>query len=125
MYSAIFRERSLAEWRWLFQQGPEGPALIGILEHDGRPVGSIAHIPTSVWVDGRRLRLATGCDLMISPECRGRGGSQQLVEAFLGSDHGFDLNLGHVNDRSGHVFTQYAGYGSVEESSALDPLPRS
>ncbi len=109
MYSAIFRERSLAEWRWLFQQGPEGPALIGILEHDGRPVGSIAHIPTSVWVDGRRLRLATGCDLMISPECRGRGGSQQLVETFLESDHGFDLNLGHVNDRSGHVFTQYAG----------------
>ena len=109
MYSAIFRERSLAEWRWLFEQGPEGPALIGVLEHDGRPVGSIAHIPTSVWVDGRRLRLATGCDLMVSPECRGRGGSQQLVETFLESDHGFDLNLGHVNDRSGHVFTEYAG----------------
>ena len=109
VYSSLFRERSMAEWRWMFQQGPDGPADIGILESDDRVVGSIAHLPVAVWVGGRQLRLAIGCDLMITPECRGLRGSEQLVRAFLASEHGFDLNLGTVNESSSHVMGRYAG----------------
>ncbi len=46
---------------------------------------------------------------MITPECRGLRGSEQLVRAFLASEHGFDLNLGTVNESSSHVMGRYAG----------------
>lgn len=113
MFSSIFHKRSLAEWKWLFQQGPAGPADIGVLTSEGTPVGSIAHIPVPVWVEGRRLNLAIGCDMMVLPEYRGRGGAEQLVRAFLASDHGFDLNFGAVNEGSSHVTGRYMGTAVV------------
>lgn len=110
-YSSIFRERSLAEWNWLFQRRPGGPAEIDIrvLESGGRPVGSMSHIGVPVWVEARRLRLAIGCDMMIHPDFRGRGGAERLVEAFRASGHGFDLNFGNVNASSRHVTQRYMG----------------
>lgn len=113
-FSAIFRERSLAEWNWLFRQGPGGPADIRMLTSEGRPVGSISHIRVPVWVEGRRLHLAIGCDLMIHPDFRGRGGAEQLATAFFASQHGFDMNFGGVNAGSGHVTGRYMGTSVME-----------
>ena len=53
---------SLAKWRWCFRQAPEGPADILVLESEGRVVGGIVHVPVAVWLEGRRHRLAIGCD---------------------------------------------------------------
>jgi GNAT superfamily N-acetyltransferase len=104
-----YGQRSLADWRWCFRQAPEGPADIRVLESEDRVVGSIAHVPVAVWIEGRRRRLAIGCDLMIRPEFRGQGRSQQLVRAFLGAEHAFDVNFGVVNAGSSHVMGQNAG----------------
>lgn len=119
MSRSIFPEdaRSLADWLWCFRQAPEGPADIRLLECEGRMVGSIAHVPVAVWIEGRRRRLAVGCDLMVRPEFRGQGRAQQLVSAFLAAEHGFDLNFGVVNAGSSHVMGRHAGsvtMGQVE-----------
>ncbi|MGH2852184.1 MAG: hypothetical protein ACRDLP_16410 [Solirubrobacteraceae bacterium] len=108
-FSAIFHERSLAEWRWLFHERPGGPAEVDIrvLEADGQPVGSVSHIGVPVWVQGERLRLAIGCDMMIHPAFRGRGGAEQMITSFRESGHGFDLNFGTVNSGSRHVTRRY------------------
>lgn len=57
-------------------------------------VGSIAHVPVAVWIQGRRRRLAIGCDLMIRP---GSGLVAQLVSASLASEHALEVNFGVVN----------------------------
>jgi hypothetical protein len=46
---------------------------------------------------------------MVRPEFRGQGRAQQLVSAFLATEHGFDVNLGVVNEGSSHVMGRYAG----------------
>jgi GNAT superfamily N-acetyltransferase len=104
-----YEQRSLDDWRWCFRQAPEGPADIRVLESEDRVVGSIAHVPVAVWIQGRRRRLAIGCDLMIRPEFRGQGWSQQLVSAFLAAEHAFDVNFGVVNAGSSSVMGRNAG----------------
>src|SRR5262245_17053707 len=104
-----YQQHSLPNWRWCFRQGPEGPADIRVLESEDCVVGSIVHIPVAVWIEGRKRRLAIGCNLMIRPDFRGQGWSQQLVSAFLADEHGFDVNFGVVNAGSSHVMGRYAG----------------
>ena len=124
MSRSIFPEnsRSLADWRWCFRQAPEGPADIRVLESESRVVGAIAHVPVAVWIEGRRRRLAIGCDLMIQPEFRGQGRSQQLVSAFLAAEHAFDVNFGVVNAHSSHVIGRYAGTVTIGAGRKLDPI---
>ncbi len=114
-FSAIFHERSLAEWRWLFRDGPGGAAAVDIriLEADGRRVGSVSHIGIPVWVDGKRLRLAIGCDMMVEPAFRGRGGAEQMISSFRESEHGFDMNFGTVNSGSRHVTGRHIGTSAM------------
>ena len=109
MFSSMFRERSLAEWDSLFQRGPAGPADIRILTSDGRTIGSYAHIPVPAWVEGQQLCLAIGCDLMILPEYRGRGGAELLAKGFLAAEHGCALTFGVVSEVSGHIAERYLG----------------
>ena len=110
-FSLVFRRRSLEEWRWLFEARADGPdeVDIAILEHDGQPIGSTAHIGASAWVDGRRMHLAIGCDMMVHPRFRGRGGAGLLVEALRTSGHSFDLNFGTVTGGSRQVTRRRLG----------------
>lgn len=101
-FSSVFHERSLDEWNWLFRPQPcrSSEVDIRILESEGRLVGSVSHIGTPAWVEGKLLRLAIGCDMMVHPDFRGRGGAELLVKAFRESGHGFDLNFGTVTGGS-------------------------
>src|SRR5579859_2979890 len=67
MFSSIFHERSLDEWNWLFRPQPDRSSEVDIriLESEGRTVGSVSHIGTPAWVEGKLLRLAIGCDMMV------------------------------------------------------------
>jgi hypothetical protein len=110
MYETVFgRARTLAEWRWRLREGPDGPALAYVLVSGDRLVGHQAHIPAHVWVRGERLRIGHGCDTMVVPEFRGRGGMRLLMEAFLSSDHGFDLRMSYPNEYSGGLMERYGG----------------
>jgi hypothetical protein len=107
MYETVFgRARTLAEWRWRLREGPDGPALAYVLTSGDRLVGHQAHIPARVWVRGERLRIGHGCDTMVIPEFRGRGGMRLLMEAFLSSDHGFDLRMSYPK---GGLMERYGG----------------
>jgi hypothetical protein len=110
-FSAVFRQRSLAEWRWLFQDRPGGSEEVDIriLEADGSPVGAVSHVGVPVWVEGQRLRLAIGCDMMVHPAFRGRGGAERMITSFRESGHGFDMNFGTVNSGSRHVTARHVG----------------
>lgn len=111
IFSATFHQRSLTEWNWLFGRIDGGPAQVDVrvLTSGDRVVGSVSHVGTDAWVAGRRLRLAMGADMIVIPECRGRGGAEALVTSFLASDHGFDMNFGVVNSGSRHVTKRYMG----------------
>jgi GNAT superfamily N-acetyltransferase len=109
IFSSLYRKRSRAEWYWLFRDGPDGPAEILVLTAGDQVVGSIVHVPVTTFVEGRRVRLAIGCDLMIDPEFRGRGGAKRLVTTFVSSNRTFDLNFGVVNDESAYVTGRYLG----------------
>ena len=112
------RQRSPEEWRWQFLDGPGGPAVIYLLDHGGTPVGHLAHMPFAAWIDGRHARLALGCDTMILPEHRGRGGVKTLLQAFLAGPHGFDARLGFPTDRTIDLMRRHDG------GSLLGLLPK-
>jgi len=114
-FSAIFKERTPAEWRWLFRECPGGASEVDIriLEANGRPVGSVGHIGIPVWVEGKRLRLAIGCDMMVEPAFRGRGGAEQMITSFRESGHGFDMNFGTVNSGSRRVTGRHIGTSAM------------
>lgn len=110
MYATVFgKQRSLEEWRWRFRDAPDGPALIHVLERDGRLVGHIAHVGFAVFVESRRLRLAHGSDTMVLPEARGRDGMPRLVRGFLESEHGFDLRMNFPTDRAAVAMERLGG----------------
>jgi hypothetical protein len=111
IFSSTFHRRSVEEWRWLFSARPDGRTDIDIrvLTTDGRIVGAVSHIGTDVWVAGERRRLAMGADMMVVPECRGRGGAEMLIRSFRDSDHGFDMNFGTVNAGSRRVTKRHMG----------------
>ena len=109
MFSSIFRKRTLDEWTWLFRNGPHGPADIHILESEGATIGSVSHIPVDVWVRGKKLKLAIGCDVMVLREYRGQGGAEMLFRHYFASEHGVDMNFGTVNDGSSHVTRRQMG----------------
>ena len=113
MFVSIFRERSLAEWTWLFREGPHGPADIHLLESEGRTIGAVSHIPVNVWVRGEKLRLAIGCDVMVLKEYRGLGGAELLFRTYFASEHGVDMNFGTVNAGSSHVTQRHMGTNTM------------
>ena len=98
-----FTHRSPEEWRWLYRRGPHGAADIGIVTSGGTVAGCIIHVPAEAWVEGRQRRLAVGCNMVVLPEFRGRGGGSLLARGFHTSDHGFDMNFGTVNGASSHI----------------------
>jgi hypothetical protein len=110
LFAATFgKQRDLAAWRWQFAHGPEGPAQIHLLEHDGVLAGHLAHMPFALWVDGRRLRLAQGCDTMVGAAFRRRGGMRTLVEGFLACEHGCDVRTSYPNRLAVDLMQRYGG----------------
>ncbi len=110
IFERVFgHRRSIEEWRWQFQQAPDGPAVILVLEHDRTPVGHLAYVGFAVSVDGRPARLARGCDMMVLPEFRGLGGTGSLLRFFLEHDHGFDMRMGFPTDQTVALLKRYGG----------------
>ena len=108
MMGGVFGDRpSPSQWRWLYRDAPEGPALVQLLERDGRIAGHWAHIPLSAFVEGRRLRLARARALIVLPEFERQGGMRLLAETFLASDHGFSLRMGFPTDRAAVLLERY------------------
>jgi hypothetical protein len=77
-------ERSLAHWRWRYQDHPHGRHRISLaVDPAGRPLAQYAAYP-ALWWDGRErrhLRAHQIGDIMSAPEARGRGRGRTSVLA--------------------------------------------
>ena len=72
-----FTPRSLAEWRWAFEQNPAGQRVfLGL--HQGEVVAQYAAIPVRVWIDGNSHIFAQIVDSMVHPAHRARSGRPSL-----------------------------------------------
>ena len=112
VFETVFgRKRSLAEWRWRFQEPPSGPGMLHVLENEDGIVGHISHIAFPTWVDGQKLMVGQGGDAMTLPACRGKGGMRRLVNASL-SEHSYDLRISFPSEIARPLFVRY-GAGTV------------
>ena len=60
-------------WKWEFIEGPDGRALIYIIEDGGKIVGHFSDIPHRFFVNGKSLQGTISVDLMVHPDDRRRG----------------------------------------------------
>lgn len=77
-------ERSLAHWRWKFEDPPHGRHRISLaVDEAARPLAQYAAYPTLWWdgCDRRHLHAHQIGDIMSAPEARGRGRGRTSVLA--------------------------------------------
>jgi len=60
-------------WKWEFMEGPDGKALIYIVEEGGRVIGHFSDIPRKFSVNGNLVLGTLSLDLMVHPDYRRRG----------------------------------------------------
>lgn len=71
LFQQVFgRERSLAHWRWKFEENPAGQQIMLAVTETGEIVGHYAGIPVRVTVDGKPFIFSQPVDTMISPSHR-------------------------------------------------------
>jgi GNAT superfamily N-acetyltransferase len=101
--------RSLGEWRWRFQNAPRGPAYIQIVERSGEIVGHYAHVPFDIYVNGRKVLLGHGGDMMVRPDHRERGLMKVLVEGYLSGGMGYDVRINFPTEQAARLGERYGG----------------
>lgn len=65
-------------WKWEFTQGPDGKALIYIVEEKGKVVGHFADLPRRFFIQGKMVIGTLSLDLMVHPDYRRRGFFKQM-----------------------------------------------
>jgi Acetyltransferase (GNAT) domain len=71
LYREVFRLDLTPEyWRWAFQNSPDGPAIIAVIEQSHRIVGHYEVTPKSFWIDGMRSSAGYAGGTMLAPQVR-------------------------------------------------------
>jgi GNAT superfamily N-acetyltransferase len=60
-------------WRWEFMQGPDGRALIYVVEGENKIIGHFADLPRQFSVHGRPVKGTLSVDLMVHSDYRRKG----------------------------------------------------
>ncbi|HYA93524.1 MAG TPA: GNAT family N-acetyltransferase [Thermodesulfobacteriota bacterium] len=60
-------------WRWEFMEGPDGKALIYVVEEEDKVIGHFADLPRRFSLHGKEVRGTLSVDLMVHPDYRRRG----------------------------------------------------
>jgi GNAT superfamily N-acetyltransferase len=81
VYGAHPDMTSEAYYRWLYAEGPAGPAIRVCAFADGRMVGHYAVVPLSFSDNDREIRAGQGVDAIVHPAEQGRGLFARLVSA--------------------------------------------
>jgi GNAT superfamily N-acetyltransferase len=113
LFAAVHRPRGIPEWRWRFRDAPKGPAVIHVVENEGAIVGHYAHVPFDAFVDGTKVLLGHGGDLMVSDLHRRKGLMKLLIEHYLAADMGFDLRLNFPTDQALRLGERYGAGRSL------------
>ncbi|NLP18025.1 MAG: GNAT family N-acetyltransferase [Firmicutes bacterium] len=103
LLSLVFKEkREINWWRWYYQEGPAGPALIWLALNRGQVVGHRALVPYRIW-DGSGYKIACqATDAAVHPEHRGKGIFRRLTEEVLAEarERGWALVFSFPNEKS-------------------------
>jgi GNAT superfamily N-acetyltransferase len=65
-------------WKWEFMEGPDGKALIYIVEEGGRVIGHFADIPRRFSINGEAVLGTLSLDLMVHPDYRRKGFFEEM-----------------------------------------------
>ena len=71
LYRDVFHlQMSPDLWRWMYLSLPAGPAVIVVLETDGRLVGHYGVQPREFWISGSKTTVGFAVGTMVQPELR-------------------------------------------------------
>jgi GNAT superfamily N-acetyltransferase len=84
VYGGAEMDTWMRRWAWEFVQHPGkepgAPASFVVAELDGKVVGGIGWIPTTLAYGGQVHPAAFGCDLFIDPDAQGHGLGKSLID---------------------------------------------
>jgi hypothetical protein len=112
LFNDVFaRDRSDAAWAWRFRDAPDGPALIHVVERDGRIVAHTSNVGFRTHADGgrRRILVAHSGDLLVVPEHRGKGLMRRLTFAIEGNGYPFHARLSFPTDQAARYSEGFGG----------------
>jgi hypothetical protein len=117
---AFGRQRALAEWRWKYQEEPEGCWIMIALDEAGRVIAHCAAIPARMKVGERYVRAGQLVDNFSLREARrGLGAARvylRTVESFLvgfGGPEGLALVFGFAGERLVRLGQARLAYGQM------------
>lgn len=84
-----FHPRTLAEWRWLYEQNPSGRRIYLAVADDGRVLAQYAGIPQRVRLDGAPGFFSQSVDSMSDPDFRKLSREPLFVQAGRAFDAAF------------------------------------
>jgi GNAT superfamily N-acetyltransferase len=89
-------------WKWMYQDGPLGPAVIMLAEEKHRIIGHIAFIPVPIKIKDQVNRALHGVGLRIHPDYRRQGVFVSLITAMKERLKGFyrSIDYGTPSDQS-------------------------
>jgi GNAT superfamily N-acetyltransferase len=77
-------------WKWMYRDGPLGPATIALAEVKHRIIGHMASVPVPIKIKDQVTRGGHGVDLMVHPDYRRQGIFVALTKAMVEYSKGID-----------------------------------
>jgi hypothetical protein len=95
-------------WRWMYRQGPLGPAAIMLAEVNQKIIGHHAALPIPIKIKDQVTRGGHGVDLMVRPDYRNQGIFITLGKTMNESLKGIyrSITYGTPNNQSRHGFVK-------------------
>jgi hypothetical protein len=99
---ALSGSRDSQWWKWMYRDGPAGPALIMLAEAKQKIIGQFAAIPVRLKVGDRATEGGHGFDAMVHPDYRHLGIFKTLSTTLSGSNlvSNRSISYGTPNDQS-------------------------
>lgn len=114
---AINRNIEMCEWKWMFQNGPAGPAILHLADDDGILAGQYAIIKANLQIQGISVQGAQSFDTMTHPDYRKQGVFVTLAKDVYAcaASQGVQLIYGFPNMNSLHGFTKHLNFFNLDD----------
>jgi len=128
LYRDVFQlDLSLPVWQRAYQQCPDGPAVITVLESEGRIVGHYAVQPRAFWVCGERCVAGIAIGTMVRPEVRSVAALVALAERtyVVCRERGYRFLYAFPNEPTQRIRCRLLGWQALPEITEWDGvIPR-
>src|SRR5262249_10134849 len=118
LYREVFGlEMPRALWRWVYQQSPDGPAVIAVLESGSRLIGHYAVQPRRFWVRGGSCLAGLALGTMVSAPIRSVAALVALAEVAYQTcrERGYSWLYAFPNDQAHKVRCALLGWRELPQ----------